>query len=130
MNSERVDGAELQQIAARAADITQLLITVTPESRGAYVERLRPLAATGMPEIAKSEIVDRIPDSDQQTGAVRAVGVREVTDDHADVTVVIDETGPGALARDDGAPSQLILSLLLKHSDGQWKLAAVAAATI
>lgn len=128
VDTGRVDDAERQQIAERAADITQLLITVTPESRAGYVDRLQRETVTGMPDIAKAEILDRIAEGDRQTGVIRATGVHDATGDQADVTVVVDRTGPQALSRDDGPPIQIILRLSLKNLDGQWKLASFAPA--
>lgn len=126
LTAHQVD-EQRRQVGQRAADICALLTTVSPDTRADYASRLEPVSVSGMPALATAEILDHVPADVTQTGTVRAVGVREVTDDHAEVIVVIERSPQPAGDNDEiDMYSELVLAMSLVHDEGQWKLAAIA----
>lgn len=117
-------------VARRATEISELLTTVTPQSHDEILDRLRPLVVDGMAELIKAEVLDAISPDATRTGTVHAVGVPQIGDDTARVITVIEQMPPRPDRNEDGEPSSLILVLSMIRHDGQWKLKAVAPATV
>ncbi len=121
---QRSRDSDFEAVAKRAAEVAELMTTVSPESRDEYMAKLQPLLVDGMAASLKSEVLDRMSENTSQKGVVRAVGVQGIVDGIASVITVVQPTTPGAPAAvaDDGQSPNVILWLFLIREDGQWKL--------